>query len=173
MENNRLGKPQTTSKKPQPTLPPGTRPSLLKRKYLVYPQFQITLILLNTLVTLLFFGLIAFLVLRSHLNLETLVKQTRLPAQNLFLQLLTDQLRGLFIYLFIALGVGVLSTVLFTLYLSHKIAGPMIRLKNLFSDVAKTGELPAPVKFRDGDFFQNYPPVINQAFATLKKKWQR
>lgn len=153
--------------------PAFVRPPWYKRKYLVYPQFQMTLILLNTTVTLLLFGLIAFLVIRSHLYLENLVKQTRLPAQNLFIQLLTEQLRSLLIYMFTALGVGVLITASLTLVISHKMAGPMIRLRNLFVKVSKSGNFPEQLRFRDGDFFQDLPPAVNQAFNTLKKRWQR
>jgi hypothetical protein len=152
---------------------PVGRPPWYKRKYLVYPQFQMTLIILNTLVTMALFGLIAYFVIRSHMYLENLVKQTRLPAQNLFIQLLTEQLRTLLIYMFVSLGVGLVTTATFTLLLSHKMAGPMIRLRNLFSNVSKTGEFPEQLKFRDGDFFQELPPAINQAFTILKKKWQR
>jgi hypothetical protein len=156
---------------PQPKM--GSRPPWYKRKYLVYPQFQMTLIVLNTLVTMALFGLIAYLVIRSHLYLENLVKQTRLPAQNLFIQLLTEQLRSLLIYMFISLGVGIFITATLTLMLSHKMAGPMVRLRNLFVNVSKTGDFPEQLKFRDGDFFQELPPAINQAFTILKKKWQR
>ncbi len=153
--------------------PAYVRPPWYKRKYLVYPKFQMTLILLNTAVTMVLFGLIAFMVIRSHLYLENLVKQTRLPAQNLFIQLLTEQLRSLLIYMFTALGIGIVTTATLTLLISHKLAGPMIRLRNLFSQVSKTGNFPEQVKFRDGDFFQDLPPAINQAFSTLKKRWQR
>lgn len=153
--------------------PVGKRPAWYRRKYLVYPQFQMTLIVLNTLVTLALFGLIAYFVIRSHLYLETLVKQTRLPAQNLFIQLLTEQLRSLLIYMFISLAVGLVFTATLTLLISHRMAGPMIRLRMLFSQVTKTGEFPEQLKFREGDFFQELPPTINQAFSILKKKWQR
>jgi hypothetical protein len=132
-----------------------------------------TLILVNTFVISLIFGLIAYLVIRSHLYLENLVKQTRLPAQNLFIQLLTEQLRSLLIYMFTALGVGVVTTATLTLMLSHKMAGPMIRLKGFFTQVSKTGDFPEHLKFREGDFFQELPPAVNQAFTVLKKKWQR
>ena len=149
------------------------RPPWYKRKYLVYPQFQMTLIILNTAVTMALFGLIAYMVIRSHLYLENLVKQTRLPAQNLFIQLLTDQLRSLLIYMFVALGIGLVTTATFTLLLSHKMAGPMIRLKLFFGQVSKSGEFPDQLKFREGDFFQELPPAINTAFNISARHFNR
>ena len=149
------------------------RPVWYKRKYLVYPKFQMPLIILNSMVTIFLFSLVAYLVIRSHLYLEQLVKQTRLPAQNLFIQLLTEQLRSLLIYMAIALVIGVSSTATLTLLLSHKMAGPMIRLKNFFANITKSSEFPEQLKFREGDFFQELPPTVNGAFNALKKKWQR
>ena len=152
---------------------PGIRPPWYKRKYLVYPKFQMTLILTNALITFLLFCFLVFLVIRSHLYLENLVKQTHLPAQNLFIQLLTEQLRQLIVTMGISLGIGVVVTSSFTLLFSHRMAGPIIRLKNLFASIAKQGDFPEVVKFRDGDFFQELPPTINAAFNALKKRWIR
>lgn len=149
------------------------RPPWYKRKYLVYPKFQLTLIFLNSLVTFVLFGMTALLVIRSHTYLESLVRQTRIPAQNLFTQLLTQQLRSLLFYMGIALVLGVLVTAVTTLLLSHKMAGPMIRLRNFFAQISKTGDFPETLNFRNGDFFQDLPPMINQALNALKRKWNR
>ena len=154
-----------------PGVEPTTRPPWYKRKYLVYPKFQVPLILLNSLVTVFLFGLVGYLVIRSHLYLEQLVKQTRLPAQNLFIQLLTEQLRTLMVYMVVGLGIAVSSTALFTLLLTHRMAGPLMRLKGYFGEIAKDSEFPDALRFRDGDYFQDLPPAINGAFGALKKKW--
>lgn len=165
---------------PTPSAPPmsggrpiGQRPPWYKRKYLVYPKFQLTLIILNTIVTFTLFGLTSLLVVRSHIYLEALVRQTRIPAQNLFTQLLTQQLRTLLIYMAVAMLIGLLTTGIATLLLSHKMAGPMIRLKNFFADIDKSGNFPENLNFREGDFFQDLPPTINRAFDHLKRKWNR
>lgn len=169
------GQPGGSGMGPPPGLAsrPGVRPPWYKRKYLVYPKFQLTLIVLNTIVTLTLFGLTSLLVVRSHIYLEALVRQTRIPAQNLFTQLLTQQLRTLLIYMAAAMVIGLLTTGIATLLLSHKMAGPMIRLKNFFADISKNGNFPENLHFREGDFFQDLPPTINQAFDHLKRKWNR
>ncbi len=149
----------------------SVRPPWYKRKYLVYPKFQVPLILFNIVITGVLFGLVGYLVIRSHLYLEQLVKQTRLPAQNLFIQLLTEQLRTLLIYMVVSLGIAIGTTGVFTLILTHKMAGPLMRLKSFFGDIAKNSEFPDALRFRDGDYFQDLPPTINGAFTSLKKKW--
>ena len=141
IRNPRLLKKPGGNSQPKADVPPNLfgghydRPPWYKRTYLVYPKFQMTLILLNSAVTVFLFGLAVFMIIRSHLYLEVLVKQTRLPAQSLFQQLLTEQLRSLVIYLCVALVIGVITTAGLTLFLSHRMAGPMIRLKNYFNEI--------------------------------------
>ena len=167
------GRPGQAAPKTQSAPVSVGRPPWYKRKYLVYPKFQIPLIIINSLVTVFLFCIVAYFVIHSHLYLEQMVKQTRLPAQNLFIQLLTEQLRSLLFYMGISLVIAVTSTAIATLLLSHKMAGPMIRMKNYFGDINRSSEFPEPLRFRDGDFFQELLPSINGAFNALKKKWQR
>lgn len=156
-----------------PPPPPRLRPPWYKRKYLVYPKFQLVVILINAAVTAVMFGFVAYQVVRSHIHLENLVRSTRLPAQNLFNQMLTLQLKSLLINLGVALFFSLLLTSVITLLLSHKLAGPMIRLKSYFENISKTGEFPDQIQFREGDFFEELPPIINNAFSSIKKKWSR
>ena len=147
-------------------------PPWYKRKYLIYPQFQMTLIIVNSFITIFLFSLTVLLVVKSHVYLETVIRQSRLPAQNLFIQLLTDQLRSLLIYMGIATFFGVLITAVVTLLLSHKLAGPMIKLRRYFSQIESSGNFSEDLSFRETDFFLDLPPTINKALHALKKKWQ-
>ncbi len=62
-------------------------------------------------------------------------------------------------FIAILVVVGVIGLVL-----SHRIAGPMYRLKLHFEEVAKTG-VPQKLKFREGDFFLEIPEAYNLQFA--------
>jgi signal transduction histidine kinase len=114
-----------------------------------------------------------FLVMKSHIFLENLVRQTRLPAQTLFIQLMTEQLRTLIFYMLIAFVIAVLSTAVLTMLISHRMAGPITRLNGFFTQIGKTGEFPPELRFRGGDFFQELPPKINEAFLAIRKRWLR
>jgi len=46
-------------------------------------------------------------------------------------------------------------------------------LNGFFAHIVKTGEFPPEIRFRNGDFFQELPPKINEAFLAIKKRWQR
>jgi hypothetical protein len=54
-----------------------------------------------------------------------------------------------------------------TLILSHKLAGPIVRLKWYFQQIAKTGHA-KPVHFKKSNFMQDLPPIINQALQKLE-----
>jgi hypothetical protein len=56
---------------------------------------------------------------------------------------------------------------------SQRMAGPIKRLSGFFSEIERTGDFPPEIRFREGDFFQELPPQINEAFLAIKKRWLR
>jgi hypothetical protein len=53
------------------------------------------------------------------------------------------------------------------LVLSHRIAGPMYRLKTHFDETAKTG-VPRKINFRENDYFQEVPEAYNRQFDSAQ-----
>jgi len=155
---------------PHAQTPDPGPPVWYKRKYLVHPKFQMTLILLNSLVAVALVSMTVLLMVKSHLYLENVVKQTRLPGQNIFIEMLDQQLRSLLITMGAATFVAVVLTGIATLLLSHKVAGPMIKLRRYFGEIEKNGDFYEDLNFRKTDFFLDLPPTINKALHTLKKK---
>ena len=67
----------------------------------------------------------------------------------------------------------ILSVILSTfmsVYYSHKVVGPLHRLKLFFTDI-NNGSEKESVNFRRGDFFADLPLVINEAIAKIKQKY--
>ena len=58
-----------------------------------------------------------------------------------------------------------------SLLMSHKIAGPMVKLKNYLSDV-RAGEANYPLQFRDGDYFQDITEHVNQTVTHLQSQFE-
>ncbi len=58
------------------------------------------------------------------------------------------------------------------LVLSHKIAGPMYRLKTHFTYAAETGVV-KPVHFREGDYFQEVPEAYNLQFKKQEESTEK
>ncbi len=73
--------------------------------------------------------------------------------------------------LLIALAISLvfLPMVLYDLVcLSHKFVGPMFRLKRCMLEVA-AGQSVAPIKFRDGDFWQEYADAFNAVMVRIEQ----
>jgi methyl-accepting chemotaxis protein len=58
------------------------------------------------------------------------------------------------------------------IFQSHKIAGPMYKLKNYLDDVIKGGN-PGHLFFRKGDNFQDIADDFNQAFSAIQEKYAK
>ncbi len=55
-----------------------------------------------------------------------------------------------------------------TVALTHRMAGPIVRLRGHIRPIA-AGEDVAPLTFRDGDFFTDVPPLFNEMMTTLNR----
>jgi len=89
--------------------------------------------------------------------------QAGVPPAHPFYSFISDRQEEMgWIALACFLGILVVSAV-FGLVLSHRIAGPMYRLRRHFETVAKTG-VHTPLKFRDHDFFLEIPEAYNLQF---------
>lgn len=61
------------------------------------------------------------------------------------------------------------SFVFDTVKLSNRFAGPMVRLKNAFQEVAETGDL-KEIQFRDGDFWMDIAEKYNVMVRVVNEK---
>jgi len=65
---------------------------------------------------------------------------------------------------------GFIFSALVMLVVSNRLAGPIVRLRRYFGDIAiKTDNVP-PLSFRKGDFFGDLPEVVNRAVQALQTK---
>jgi hypothetical protein len=136
------------------------------RNWLICPEFQVPLIVfnlvINGLILLVFWvagqtaiGELAPAATLSGVGIDFYRKVLHYQASRLHV-----------IFLVGAISSTVLSTVM-TLYLSHRIAGPMVSLRRYFQAI-KDGVDPVPTLFfRDHDFLLDIPPLINDSIAAL------
>lgn len=135
-------------------------------KLLTYPKFQ-----LSVLASILFADVIIFaaILYRLHVNFEFLKsmgQKASLPENHIFFESLIIQEKMLSKDIFIVFAVSLLFTVFFTLYLSNKITGPIIRLKSHLEGYL-SGKQKNSLSFRENDYFTDIPPLINKI---LKQK---
>ena len=108
---------------------------------------------------------LAFLHVLLFLRVGDLDSRTYEEATKIYL--------NLDLYIFLALLIqfsfSMIVVTMLTLIYSHKIAGPVFRLKQVINKYLEEGE-PGNVKFRDNDFLPGIASGFNQFFSWLSKR---
>jgi hypothetical protein len=134
----------------------------------IYPRFQGMLIVANVFLMGIVFALVAALTYRSYTRLLQQGTLLGLPAGHPYFQFLQIQFTTFLTHLGVAFIAGTVLTSTATLLLSHRLAGPIVRLKGFFGQIAGNGLGPSSaVTFRTGDFFAELPEIINRALAKI------
>ncbi len=143
------------------------RPAMFRRKILIYPKFQLSLVAVNIVTMLAVLGAIEFQILASAGEIQNL-NGTPFSPKFFYNRVIEYQMSvlysGLGLYLLIAfvLSCGI------TLIISHRLAGPLVRMHKYFKNMEDSGKVEQPLKFRDGDFFQELPETINKGLNSLQ-----
>ncbi|MGK5085286.1 hypothetical protein WDW37_18520 [Bdellovibrionota bacterium FG-1] len=143
-------------------MPPHSR-----KKLLIYPQFQLLLIVSNLVILLSSFGILLGLVSQVFSKLGDMGTQLNLPPGHLFFTFIHTQANSLLLYLAIAVVLSCCLSVGVMLWLSHRLAGPMVRLRADLERMAQTGVI-GEVKFRSNDFLQELPEAVNAALSKFR-----
>jgi hypothetical protein len=138
----------------------------MKRKVLlINPKFQLQYMAWSGSMTV---GVI-LIMHAAHLwffrGLREQAIQSGLPENHVFFQFIKDRQHEMDLITLVTFVVLALMISVIGLYLSHQIAGPMYRLKKHFEEVGRTHQH-TPLKFREGDFFQEIPDAYNLQFKS-------
>jgi hypothetical protein len=145
---------------------PGSRP---RKTILVYPTFQIRMIALQLLII---GGAIlpVFAAIRgAFAELSSLAAEAGLPADHSFYRLMELQKQELYSRLGPALALALFASAVVTVFLSDRLAGPIVRLRRVFREMGESGEVQT-IRFRRHDFFGDLPPIMNDALEKLGDK---
>ncbi|RLA62683.1 MAG: hypothetical protein DRQ88_08815 [Epsilonproteobacteria bacterium] len=140
-----------------------------KGQLLIHPKFQIKFIVF--LVAALFLAILFFYLgdLYFLKQLSVYGKELNLPPNHAFYKLLGMQ-KSIMNKVFLFTGVFVfIYLVIFGLILSNRVAGPLIKLRSYFEDMAETGKL-KKISFREGDFFKEIEVAFNKSVEKLESK---
>lgn len=138
------------------------------KNFLIYPKFQYSLITINFLLFLMSGVYIFFFFKRSYGKLHLEGIAAGLPVGDIYFEQLIHQESVVQQSLVSALFISFVISSLFTVLMSHRMAGPIVRLKNLLVEGIKTGKL-EPLIFRQDDFFPEFPEIFNQAMNKTDK----
>ncbi len=136
---------------------------------LVYPKFQLLLIGINLILLLIFVVALYFVIGKAFQEMVSVGEAAQIPPEHIYYQFLDLQQQKIWHYVLIAASFIFFFGGLMTLFVSHRIVGPMIRLKRFFLDIEQKGSF-YPLKFRKYDFFSDIPEIINRALRGLRRK---
>ena len=137
-----------------------------RRQYFIQKDFQSKFILKFCMILLI--GIIisiGLLFLFSKNSLTSSFDQSRLVIQNTADAILP----GVFLSHLIALVIIILLTIVITLLISHKLAGPLFRFQKELNEIGN-GDLSKVVKVRKKDQIKAMADSLNQMRANLQKK---
>jgi hypothetical protein len=138
------------------------------KNLLIYPRFQLTLVIVNLIIMSLSFSLVFFQVIDSFDFLNQIGEKLHLSSESAFFKLLTHQKGLLLSRLYIAAGISYIFSFVMTIYFSHKATGPIYRLKTYFIEM-KNEDVKYPLTFRKGDYYSDLPKIINDGLDQFKK----
>jgi hypothetical protein len=72
--------------------------------------------------------------------------------------------------LLVAFGVGVVTAAGVTLIITHRLAGPLVRLRCYFQSIIDGTPPIRPLEFRDGDFLREMEPLVNNAIEKVQNQ---
>ena len=149
---------------------PSRQGSTRKLKHwMIYPQFQMRLIIWNLLIMGIALVIVGIGACQTFSYLKGLGVAVGLSSGHNYFQFIELQSRILFRNLAIAGGLCGLASFIITMIISHRLAGPMTRLRGYFAEMKESGQVQNPLSFRKDDYMKELADEINGALEALKK----
>lgn len=136
----------------------------VRKKLFIYPGFQLKLLIFNLFIMIAVAAAIAFFIHRSFIDLRGQGVTAHLPPENPYFAFMGYQEKLVMNYLAIGLTIASILSSLGILILSHRLAGPIVRLSSYLTRVEyEPWTINQPLAFRKGDFFSDLPAKVNGA----------
>jgi hypothetical protein len=144
-----------------------------EKKFLINSEFQIPFIASLLLISIVSMSIIY---LANDYFFHVYIQKGQLlnlPPDHPYFLMIHEQ-KQFMTKVFIAVAICISNiAILWGLFYSHKIAGPLFRLQSYFKNAAiDSVELKNKIYFRDDDFFQEVPDSINRYIDSVKDKNQ-
>ena len=135
-----------------------------RRKFVVYRKLQLTLLIISLSYVILFcavMGTYLFIPLMMELDKSAIGSDQAFVAAKRILYL-HEKFWPALLLSFFAIGCH-------SIFISHKIAGPLYRFNLIFKAI-KEGIVPTPIRLRKGDYLYSEMENINQMLERLRDK---
>jgi hypothetical protein len=139
------------------------------KHYLIFPRFQLTLVIVNLLIMTFAYALVFYQVYDSFGSLTEVGHRLRIPEGSAFYKLINHHQAQIQFKLLVAAGFSYLISFALTVVISHKVSGPLYRLRMYFTQMKDDGHT-ADLSFRKGDYYSDLPDIINEGLHKIKKE---
>ncbi len=142
------------------------------RNLVIHPKFQLPIIITNLAVLLVFFTIAWIGTQNALIDLKPAAGLSGMESE-FFRKYVDYQAAQIQRALLIALGVGLPLTAGITLIITHRIAGPLVRLRCFFQSIVDGMSPNRQLEFRDGDFLREMEPLISSAIEKIQERERR
>lgn len=141
---------------------------MFRRKILIYPKFQLSLVAVNIVTMLAVLGAIEYQIMSAINEMQDITGSTSLAPEHLYNRFIEYQMSVIYSGLGLYLAIAFILSCGFTLFISHRLAGPLVRMQKYFKEIEANGSIQHPLKFRKGDFLQELPVSINKGLSSIQ-----
>ncbi|MBL7716376.1 MAG: hypothetical protein JNL01_12995 [Bdellovibrionales bacterium] len=139
-----------------------------RKRFLIYPRFQLTLIAFQWVILGAILISIYFSIGNAVTHLRSTAVEVGLDPSHPFFRLIALEEKLLIKSLQWPFALAAIAITVLTVWVSDRLAGPIIRLREFFREAGTSGKA-GEVRFRKGDFFDDLPEVINDALKRITK----
>ena len=137
---------------------------VVRTTYLIYPRFQMALVLANAVVVFGFFAIVMLSLRSSLVEMQQTGAAAGLAEGHVYYQFLQMQAQRILVHVLMAMVVALLLSSIFFIWFSHRLVGPLVGLIRYLENAREAraqGRKLNPVKFRKGDFFHELADGVN------------
>jgi hypothetical protein len=143
-----------------------------RKKYLIYPKFQLILVFANLLVSFFFPCLVILFLGQLKNNLNLITDNNLMGMSPSYFEMVSYQLNSYVYTVIISFALCSLLGSIFFIWISHKIVGPITNLMNFLKKYEEAklngGPLPGALSFRKDDLFLELPELVNKALSAAE-----
>jgi hypothetical protein len=145
------------------------KPERRLKNILIYPRFQLGLIIGQAAFMTVAFIAVQVMNFFSFRAMTAIGRDAGIGEHHYYFNFIAAQSNAFFWRTLAVFVVLLLASSICTLILSFRLAGPIFRLRKYLRLLADQGEAAiSPLRFRDGDFYADLPPALNEAVERLQ-----
>ena len=144
------------------------RPPWYRRKLLIMPSFQLQLIFWNILIAFFIFMVVLYQIAKAMNEMTMMGTNAGFPSDHPYFQFIRELSGNFYLHITTAFFLGMIVSWLVTLFVSHRFAGPIYRVRTYFEGIAR-GDALRDITFRKGDFLSDFAVTINQALKKVSR----